>query len=373
MAPHLLPVLHDSDDDDQYSDDDEQLDIYLNRDFGFNSDSDNENVIIGSDDEEIGDGWGPTQDSTADQEEKSEEKAVEIEEKIDNFLDSLLNEIKLDLNSEPALIQEDNVTSEQVEEEHVNEEIKEDEELSDESDAETVICTSSEVGNHADFEDELDEIAQIEKITAMEEECVNRDDLPQFTTRRTVYGLAYNVMNGGPLKPLRDDAVTKSECWVDYAKVALKKVKQTEAFPKKVEMRSPIQFGTKLKFPNMENTTIITRGSEKIANLETIDLQRIIRNAFNARKFCVVLFGVEDDGTVTGNDLDAVKRDNIRLALDTAVQNDFIPSIENVLDVCDANFVPVLGAPTDSTYVTIIRVKQRRNQNYKLASDSIKE
>ncbi|KAF1750318.1 hypothetical protein GCK72_016866 [Caenorhabditis remanei] len=218
-------------------------------------------------------------------------------------------------------------------------------------------------------EDNVLDMSSIDKYLQYineEEHEVSVDDLPDFASKKNVYGTSFNVRTGNISRPPRFEFARRDDRWINSCKVLTyendKPLNELLTLGKKVPtVKRGMTINSTCKF-----TDVHCRSAQEMAEMETHDIQQIIRDAFNAQRLAVILFGVEKDGKVTGCVLNAGKQDNLRLALDTAVQTEFVPPIENILDAIDVQFLPVDGV--ENTFLIVIRIKQLRNQKYRLES-----
>ncbi|UMM36815.1 hypothetical protein L5515_008808 [Caenorhabditis briggsae] len=200
-----------------------------------------------------------------------------------------------------------------------------------------------------------------------EEHEVSVDDIPDFASKKNVYGTSFNVRTGNISRPPRFEFARRDDRWINSCKLLTydneKPLNELLSLGKLVPT---VKAGMKLNYKSCKFTDVHCRSAQEMSDMETHDIQQIIRDAFNSRRLAVILFGVDKDGIVTGCQMNAGKQDNLRLALDTAIQTEFVPPIENILDAVDVQFLPVenLG----DMFLIVIRIKQIRNQHYRLES-----
>lgn len=199
-----------------------------------------------------------------------------------------------------------------------------------------------------------------------EEHAVSVDEIPDFASKKNVYGTSFNVRTGNISRPPRFEFARRDDRWIDSCKILTyekeKPLNELMTLGKQMtSVKKGMMIGNHFKY-----TDIHYKSAKEMAEMETLHIQQIIRDAFNAKRLAVILFGVEKDGKITGCPLNPGKQDNLRLALDTAVQTEFVPPIENILDAIDVQFIPI--EDNDNTFLIVIRIKQLRNQIYRLES-----
>uniref|UniRef100_A0A1I7U815 AlbA_2 domain-containing protein n=1 Tax=Caenorhabditis tropicalis TaxID=1561998 RepID=A0A1I7U815_9PELO len=214
---------------------------------------------------------------------------------------------------------------------------------------------------------DMSSIEQYLQYVNEEEHAVSVEDIPDFASKKNVYGTSFNVRTGNISRPPRFEFARRDDRWIDSCKIlTYDKEKPLNELLSLGKVVQTVKSGMKIHSKAFKFTDVHYRSAKEMAEMETQHIQQIIRDAFNARRLAVILFGVEKDGTITGCPLNAGKQDNLRLALDTAVQTEFVPPVENILDAIDVQFVPIDGV--ENTFLIVIRIKQLRNQTYRLES-----
>ncbi|CAL2045845.1 unnamed protein product [Caenorhabditis brenneri] len=200
-----------------------------------------------------------------------------------------------------------------------------------------------------------------------EEHAVSVDDIPDFASKKNVYGTSFNVRTGNISRPPRFEFARRDDRWIDSCKVlTYDKDKTLDELLTLGKVVPSVKAGMMINSKTCKFTDVHYRSAQEMVEMETQHIQQIIRDAFNAKRLAVIIFGVEKNGRITGCQLNAGKQDNLRLALDTAVQTEFVPPIENILDAIDVQFIPVENV--ENTFLIVIRIKQLRNQIYRLES-----
>ncbi|CAI2353144.1 unnamed protein product [Caenorhabditis sp. 36 PRJEB53466] len=214
---------------------------------------------------------------------------------------------------------------------------------------------------------DMSSIANYLEYMKEEEHAVLVDEIPDFASKKNVYGTSFSVRTGAIHRPPRFEFARRDTQWIDSCKdLTYEKKKPVDKLLTLGKVVSSIKLGTKIDVCDRQYTDVYCRTAEEMAAMETHHIQQIIRDAFNSRRLAVLLLGVDKKGKVTGCRLNAGKQDNLRLALDTAIQTEFSPPIENVLDAIDIKFAPVEDVA--DTFFIVIRIKQLRNQTYRLES-----
>lgn len=197
----------------------------------------------------------------------------------------------------------------------------------------------------------------------LEEANIDLSILPSFTQKKTAYGTCYHILSGKIIKPPLVAHCERDHSWCEEARKTF--VDSTLQFP--VSERKTIQYNAILK-PNLPDFILYFLQADSIKKLDTITLQMIICDTLNKRKLCAIFLGVEKDGVVTGVKMSSATRDNIRLALDTSLSTEFDPPLTHFPGLASVDFTEVLNAPEQDTYVAVITIRKKVNQNYKLLS-----
>uniref|UniRef100_A0A8R1DJN0 Schlafen AlbA-2 domain-containing protein n=1 Tax=Caenorhabditis japonica TaxID=281687 RepID=A0A8R1DJN0_CAEJA len=230
--------------------------------------------------------------------------------------------------------------------------------------------SSSESSQEAEISEELDISSVIDRFLEYmkeEENAVPAEDIPDFSTKKNVYGTSFRVHTGAITRPPRFEFARRDARWIDSCKqMTYDNQAPLEELLARGKTVQTVNLGEKIDLSSFKYTDIHCHTAEEMSEMETHHIQKIVRDAFNSRRLAAILFGVGKDGSVIGCKMTPAEQDNLRLALDTAIQTEFVPPVENILDAIDIQFLPVEGQ--EDTFLIVIRVKQLRNQFYRLES-----
>ncbi|CAB3410053.1 unnamed protein product [Caenorhabditis bovis] len=209
-------------------------------------------------------------------------------------------------------------------------------------------------------------IDDILSLVNFEESQIDVESLPNFTQKRNVYGTMFNVSGGFICRPQKMEFATKYRNFISFAQKATENECSLKSLVSRTRNKSEcLNYGTKLKL-SFRYVNVICKTEEEALKMETLDIQKEILKSLNTQVLTVILLGVDEMKRVTGFYLPCKERDNLRMALDTAIQTEFNPPLETIFGLLDINFILVNEAPREDQYLAVIRVKQIRNRKYKL-------